>query len=123
MRTPTVGKLAENDKENMEALAPHFENISNGQSPDVDIQAILDDIDQGPIFRRLGLPPTLKDIEVSILANMANGKAPGATEVNANALKNLSTNAVKTLQQILVNAYNRIDDPEEWHIANLKSLF
>ena len=121
MRTPT-GKLAENDRENMEALAPHFENIFNGQSPDVDIQSILDDIEQRPIFHELGLPPTLEDIEVSI-ADMANDKAPGASGVNANALKNLSASAVKTLHQILVNAYNGIDDPEEWHIANLKSLF
>jgi hypothetical protein len=106
----------------MEALAPHFEKIFDGQSPDDDIQSILNEIDQRPIFHELGLPLTLEEIETSI-ADMANDKAPGASGVNANALKNLSENAVKTLHQILVNAYNGIDDPEEWHIANLKSLF
>ena len=117
------GKAAEKDKKNMEALAPHFDKIFNGQSPDVDVQSMLDDIKQRPTFQKLGLPPTLEEIETSIIADMANEKAPGASGANANALKNLSTNAVKTLHQILVNAHNGINDPEEWHIANLKSLF
>jgi hypothetical protein len=61
-------------------------------------------------------------IETSIV-DMANDKAPGASGVNANALNNLSENVVKTLHQILVNAYKGMDDQKEWHIANLKSLF
>jgi hypothetical protein len=83
MHTPS-GKLAENDRENMEAFAPHFERIFNGQSPDVDMQSTLDDIDQRSIFHEIGLPPTLEEIETSV-ADMANDKAPGASGVNSNA--------------------------------------
>jgi hypothetical protein len=54
---------------------------------------------------------------------MANNKALGVSGANANALKNLSTTAVKTLHQTLVKACNGINNPEEWHVANLKSLF
>jgi hypothetical protein len=120
MRLPS-GKLAENDRENMEAFAPHFENIY-GQSPDVDIQGILDEIPQRPVFNELGHPPTLEEIETSI-QDMENDKASGASGVNANALKNLSNNAVKALHQILVKSYNGTVDPAEWHIATLKCLF
>jgi hypothetical protein len=59
MRTPS-GKLAENDSENMEALTPHFEKIFNGQSPNVNMQSTLDDIEQRPMFHELGLPPLSK---------------------------------------------------------------
>jgi hypothetical protein len=38
-------------------------------------------------------------------------------------IKEFVENAVKTLHQILVNAYKGMDDQKEWHIANLKSLF
>jgi hypothetical protein len=120
MKLPN-GILAENDKENADVFEPHFQSIFDGDTPNVDISAILKMIPKKTTMSELGNPPTKKEFATAI-KNVVNRKAPGKSKIPAEPLKALSEDAKETLLEILIECYKGDLDPEEWHTAILRCL-
>jgi hypothetical protein len=117
MKLPN-GNLAKNDKENADIFELHYQKIFNGDTPHINIPAILKKIPEKTTMSKLGNPPTKLAFD-TLIKNMANGKAPGKSKIPAEPLKALSDDAKENLLKILVECYKGDLEPDEWHTAIL----
>jgi hypothetical protein len=122
LHNPATGKNATTPAENLAILKPYCTKLYNRDDAPVD-WSILDEIPQRPCLDILGLPPTLDDM-MSVIPEMANNKAPGASGLPAEAIKALPECALKMLHCMISNFWTGDTKRyEEWKNATLRLLY
>jgi len=107
------GKIATNNKENMNTLGTHYHAIFNRRA-NIDY-SVLKEIKQCDNSPELGTAPTPNEI-LSALKHMKNNKAPSFLEVTTDMLKNLPINSVLLLTDFFHEYWNHLEiDYESWH--------
>ena len=111
-----TGNISTTDKENAEVLGPHFEKVFNKHRP---IKwKLIDKIKQHQTMYELNDPITWAEIK-TVIAKLANDKAPGLNKVPPNAFKSLS-NKNHTHLLTFFNQYWKVEaDFAEWHKGQL----
>jgi hypothetical protein len=106
----------------VEILQPHFDKIFNGESRPIDMEKALGMAKQRPTHQELDRPISMSELN-EYIAGASNKKAPGESQIPAEALKALSHDTrVMLLLGLLQDFFDGRTDPEEWHMSILKVL-
>jgi Reverse transcriptase (RNA-dependent DNA polymerase) len=116
------GIISQTDKENVEAITQHFNEIYNGSQSDINMNDVLQELgEKKNIMHEISGPPTLKETKAAII-RMKKEKASGPSGLAADAFKSLSESSLLALHNSLVGIFNGGTIPTEWHETNLKCL-
>lgn len=122
LRDPTTGKIATNNAENLTILRDFCHKLYNRKDAPPD-RTVIDLIHQRAKLFCLADPPTYKEIK-RILRKLKNNKAPGASQVTPEALKNLTSKGRRYLHECTVRYWNNEDlHYPEWQSASLRWMY
>jgi hypothetical protein len=104
--------LAQTDAQNEEILQPHFDKIFNGKSRPIDMEKALGMVKQQLTHGELDRPISMSNLN-EYITGASNEKAPGESQIPAEALKALSLDTKRMLPNVLQDFFDGQTDPEE----------
>lgn len=110
------GKMAYNDEENCHILANYFESLLNCTRPETEFN-FKEGTNQPPD----SLPPDKEEI-IDIIQSLKNNKAPGEDSITAELWKNVNTNFIEKLTDIIQNMWITEEIPQDWKTALIHPL-
>jgi hypothetical protein len=114
------GKLATNPKENKKNIESHWKTVFNRHA--TYCPHIVEEIEQHPIQDALGTMPQKSEIKKAI-TKMQSDKAPGASQLTTDMLKNLPEDALNLIVEIIQEFWQNNTDFQSWHVTKLNILY
>jgi hypothetical protein len=114
------GKIAKNKKQNYQNVKAHWNDVFN--RPATYDEKIIDEIEQHPIQDSLGKTPDEKEIK-SVIKKMKSDKAPGASQLTTDMLKNLPKDALEFVVETVQEFWHQDTDFTAWHETKLNILY
>jgi hypothetical protein len=113
------GKLANNDKENMEVMATHFTKVSNTCRNYRSDAAKL--IEKRETFDSMKKSITWKEFKIAVV-KLQNDKSFGVKGVPPNAFKSMDAENLRIVYQYICDFWEGDADYDEWHTGLVKLL-